>query len=432
MSDDTTNSESREGGDERDRTVDFGDEFGVVRFADEDQAGPVTVRTGQTDQVPHWSEPPTGEVPRALDPAGSQRAAPPPAQPPTGARGPGRVVIGADGSGSIRLPADERATRLVGAGDRGERPAQVRRATRTRLERRQDPRSDSGTSPRPTARGTGRDLPTAVAVGALLAAAFVATLIVGPAAVMVLLCAVIGLASVEFFGQLTAHGYRPTLIVGAVGSVSTVLVAYWIGDAAVPLALTFSLTAAAIVFIGADSVESGPLPNLGVSMLGLTWIGLFGAFGALILRLSNASPALADVGTDTLFLSVAAVAANDVGAYFVGAATGRTPLRAWISPSKTMEGLVGGTIATFAIVILVGLQSTTWTSLGQWLTFALVVSVAAPIGDLVESMLKRNLDVKDFGTLLRGHGGALDRFDSQLFVLPFVYYLTLVLTPWAA
>lgn len=431
MSDDTTNSG---GTGDRDQTVDFGDEFGVVKFADEDTTGPITVQTGQTEQVPHWSEPPTGEVPRSLDPSGSSRTVPPPAEPPAGARGGGRVVIGADGSGSIRRPGDDRPTRAMAAtpGRQGERPAQVRRAGRPRLEPRTDPRADSGTTPRPSSRGAGRDLPTAVAVGALLGAVFIATLIVGPAAVMVLLCAVVGLASVEFFSQLSAQGYRPALIVGAVGCVATPLVAYWIGDAAVPLAVAFAFAAAAVSFVGADSVESGPLPNMGVTMLGVTWIGFFGAFGALILRLSNAAPGLADVGTDTLFLSVAAVAANDVGAYFVGGATGRTPLRAWISPAKTMEGVVGGTIATFGVVILVGLQSTTWTSLGQWLAFALVVSIAAPIGDLFESMLKRNLDVKDFGTFLRGHGGALDRFDSQLFVLPFVYYLTLVLTPWTA
>jgi phosphatidate cytidylyltransferase len=78
------------------------------------------------------------------------------------------------------------------------------------------------------------------------------------------------------------------------------------------------------------------------------------------------------------------------------------------------------------------MQSGTWTKLSQWLIIALVISIAAPIGDLTESMIKRSLDIKDFGTLLRGHGGALDRFDSMLFTLPVIYYLTLVLAPWAS
>jgi phosphatidate cytidylyltransferase len=66
------------------------------------------------------------------------------------------------------------------------------------------------------------------------------------------------------------------------------------------------------------------------------------------------------------------------------------------------------------------------------LVIALVISIVGPIGDLTESMFKRNMDIKDFGTVIRGHGGALDRFDSMLFALPFIYYITLVLTPWAS
>ena len=100
------------------------------------------------------------------------------------------------------------------------------------------------------------------------------------------------------------------------------------------------------------------------------------------------------------------------------------------SPNKSTEGFIGGTLGTLGAVIIVGLQSTTWNGLGEWLALAIVIALVAPLGDLVESMIKRNLGVKDFGTILTGHGGVLDRFDSMLFTLPVVYYLALVLQPW--
>ena len=115
----------------------------------------------------------------------------------------------------------------------------------------------------------------------------------------------------------------------------------------------------------------------------------------------------------------------------VGSSLGKAPLRAWISPGKTIEGLCGGTLFTFLVLFVVGLtgRSDTW-STGNLLLLALIISVFAPLGDLTESMFKRNLDVKDFGALISGHGGVLDRFDAFLFVLPITYYATLVLEPW--
>ena len=473
--DDTTNVPDRTG---NDSTVDFGDEFGLVKFADDDDSAPaISFPSDQSGQLPHWTDPPTGEVPRfvettqdtssptpsfgssrsRVDLTGSSRRVEPTSPPPpvSRPRRENRVSIGSD-------PTDERnrpssitgspvrdsstgATRRESTGDtrremadrpQSGKPMQVRRS-------RPNGRSDSGTGPRQRPRsrsGSGarqqptvsRDLPTATAVGALLGAVYIAATLIGPVAVMVVLVAVITLASIEFFTQTTTTGYQPAMIVGVAGCMASPLAAYWIGDAALPLVFVFTFIAGALTFIGTQSVESGPVPNLGLTMLGMVWIGLFGSYGALIIRLSNAGAGFEHVGTDTLFIVVIGVIANDVAAFFIGAATGRTPLRAWISPSKTMEGLVGGAIGTFAAVIIVGMQSGTWQNLSQWLIIALVISVVGPIGDLTESMFKRNMDIKDFGTLLRGHGGALDRFDSMLFTLPIIYYVTLVLSPWTS
>jgi phosphatidate cytidylyltransferase len=464
FSDDDTNGVDRT----VDPTIDFGDEFGVIKFAETDDSGPaLAFGTNDTEQLPHWTEPPTGEVPRfrktddqptrrvvigSIDEndddntdvwsaynepdksasTGARRptfetTTPPPVSSP---RREGRIVIGTDPTDERRRPVARDAS---GAQSRPiSRPA-ARSGSRsdsrgTQVTRAQRPSSGSATGA--MTRG-GRDLPTATAVGALLAAVFIASLMWRPAAVMLLVAVLIGVAAFEFFTQANVSGYRPSTVIGVVGCVAAPLCAYWIGDAALPLVLVFGFIAAVVVFVGSDGIESGPVPNTAIMMLAMLWIGLMSSYAALILRFSSANgAAFVNVGTDTLFIVVIGVIANDISAYFAGTAMGRTPLRDWISPAKSVEGLIGGTVGTFFAVVLVGLQSSTWNSIGDWFLLALVISVMAPLGDLAESMFKRNLNIKDFGTVLRGHGGVLDRFDSLLFVLPAAYYLTLVIQPW--
>jgi phosphatidate cytidylyltransferase len=123
-------------------------------------------------------------------------------------------------------------------------------------------------------------------------------------------------------------------------------------------------------------------------------------------------------------LPVIATIAYDVGAYAVGGRSGRTPLAPNISPNKTWEGLVGATVITFAVTLIVQVifKMHPWT-FGRAFWLAAVVCVAAPLGDLAESMIKRDLGVKDMGRVLPGHGGVLDRIDGLLFVAPAAYYL---------
>ena len=463
FSDDDTNGVDRT----VDPTIDFGDEFGVVKFAETDDSGPaLAFGTNDTEQLPHWTESPTGEVPRfgktddqptrriviGADDSGRDRDNSdntdvwsaynePDSSASTGARRPsfetttpppvssprreGRIVIGTDPTDERRRPVARDAS---GAQSRPvSRPASRSSSSKTSARGAQVTRAQRSSSG-PT---TGRDLPTATAVGALLAAVFIASLMWRPAAVMLLIAVLIGVAALEFFTQANVSGYRPSTVIGVVGCVAAPLCAYWIGDAALPLVLVFGFIATVVVFIGSDGIESGPVPNTAIMMLAMLWIGLMSSYAALILRFSSTNgAAFVNVGTDTLFIVVIGVIANDMAAYFLGTAIGRTPLRDWISPAKSIEGLIGGTIGTFIAVVLVGMQSTTWNSFGDWILLALVISVMAPLGDLAESMFKRNLNVKDFGTVLRGHGGVLDRFDSLLFVLPATYYLTLVIQPW--
>ncbi len=436
--------------------TDFGDDFGTVQFGD-DEVEPVLSFGDDTGPLPHWTEPPTGELPKFLQsepaddtdvwstfsqPAVQPNASPEPAYrdeptrearyfendatPIPGARREPRLVIGSD-------PTDERARRPemhqpTGGNSRPvARQAPVGRGARPSSQRPMPQRSQ-----RSTGGIGGRDMPQAVTAGLLLAAAFIGALVWRPAAVMIFIVAALGLAAVEFFDKVTEKGYRPATVAGIAACVAAPLVAYWIGDAALPLVFTFAFMAATIGFIGANGVQSGPLPNVAITTMAVVWIGLLGSYAALIVRYSNSGLGVSgfNVGTDTLFIVAAGVVANDVMALFVGSATGRTPLREWISPSKSVEGLIGGTVGTFGAVLLIGVQSGTWNRASEWLLMALVISVLAPLGDLVESMFKRNLDIKDFGTIVRGHGGMLDRFDGFLFVLPGAYYLMLVIQPW--
>jgi phosphatidate cytidylyltransferase len=165
-----------------------------------------------------------------------------------------------------------------------------------------------------------------------------------------------------------------------------------------------------------------PVVNIALTLFGFLWIGGFGMFGGLLLSAPN--------GTGLVMgLAICAVGYDVVG-YFVGSQFGRSKLAPRVSPNKTWEGLFGGMAASVVLGVIVSsvLSIHPWDGkVGHGLALGLVVAVMAPFGDLCESMIKRDLGVKDLGTILPGHGGVLDRFDGILFCLPAVYYLAIQL-----
>lgn len=478
MSDDRRdNTDSNETtGELRDNTINFGDEFGEVKFADSDDSAPaISVDSTDTAQLPHWSEEPTGESPRfgvqPRDPSrpGTRDASRPvrepsrPASPPPVSRPApeGRIRIGGDPTDQrARRASDTHPTMRDRTGDisrpiprdrtadpsrptlrdrtadpsrptvRDRSPRRPAPARPSQVRRARPDRGDTGTQPRPI--GADRNLSSAVVVGLVLVVLFVGTSFVGPAAVMALVIVVLAIAALEFFTQTGNRGLGAPMVVGVVACLAAPLAAYYMSHLAIAMVVVFAFIAGAVSLVGSNDDQSGAITSLGTLMLGVVYIGLLGSYAGMILRMSTLSAALPNIGTDTLFIAVFAVAANDIGAYFVGSAIGRTPLKESISPNKTVEGVIGGTIATFCVVVILGLQSETWDSLMEWIMLAAVVSIAAPIGDLLESVLKRSLGVKDFGTVLKGHGGVLDRFDGVLLSLPTVYFLAVTLTPWAS
>ncbi len=267
--------------------------------------------------------PSTGEVPSGRPYGTRDRTGEVPIAP---RREPGRITIGTDPSGMSRRPPEP--------GRRGARPSQ----------RSGRPAGSARTSAPPP-----RNMSSALIAAVVMAAVFIAALMIKPVLVLIVICVVIALAAWEFFGKITEKGYRPAVAPGLAACVCAPLAAYWMGERGLPLVIAFAFMAGAIGFIGARGVESGPLPNMAVTTMGVVWIGLLGSYAALILRVSNVPGTLFGltltnsnhIGTDTLFMVVLGVAANDVGALVVGSAIGKSPLRGWISPSKTIEGLLG-------------------------------------------------------------------------------------------
>jgi phosphatidate cytidylyltransferase len=153
-----------------------------------------------------------------------------------------------------------------------------------------------------------------------------------------------------------------------------------------------------------------------VTVLGTAWIG-FGLGCVLLLR---DTPEFGFVVSLAVLL---AIFAGDTAAYFGGRALGRHKLAPAISPGKTWEGFVFGTLAAVLVVFVALYEDRQeFLTIGQSLLLGVVVALAAPLGDLFESMLKRDMGVKDSGRLLAGHGGVLDRIDAILFAFPAAYF----------
>jgi phosphatidate cytidylyltransferase len=180
----------------------------------------------------------------------------------------------------------------------------------------------------------------------------------------------------------------------------------------------FVATIPLVFVIGLVQVRAGA-PGLAVTVFGLAWIALPLAHAVLLRDTVHGGGIVAAV--------LAATFAGDTGAYFTGRAIGRRPLAPGISPNKTVEGLLGGAVASILGVEAVGLYQD-WFSGWDALALGAAIAVAAPLGDLFESYVKRDRGVKDAGRLFGAHGGALDRLDAVLFTAVAGYYVWLALS----
>lgn len=233
------------------------------------------------------------------------------------------------------------------------------------------------------------------------------------------IAAVAVLAMIEFINLGKAKGYQIPLALCVVIMI-IIMAAFILEQLSVELGVfaALLLIPASYVFGGKPLEDS--LPSSAVAVLATTYVGMLG--GSLI-RLRNDFPD----GWKLVFFLLLVVWLGDSGAYYVGKKFGRRKLSPRISPKKTIEGLAGGMATSLIAAVVIHFTFFQNFPLHHAIIAGVLLSFAGVVGDLAESMWKRSADVKDSGTLLPGHGGFLDRFDSILFTAPILYcYWTLI------
>jgi phosphatidate cytidylyltransferase len=260
----------------------------------------------------------------------------------------------------------------------------------------------------------GRNLPLAIATGLLLAGVLIGTLVLSRPAFIAFLLGIVTLALLELLTVLRARATRPAgPVVLAVGAL-LVVGAYLEG----PAALSFGLLVAILGAFGWYLVDRGRTEvtrNVAATVLAVIYVPFMAAHLSLVVG-------RADHYVGALIGYAALVVIYDTAAYATGATIGRRPIAPQVSPNKSWEGAIGASVACLAAGAFLLPLWVPWT-LASGLVLAAATCVVAPLGDLSESMLKRDLAVKDMGSILPGHGGMLDRIDALLFMAPVLYYV---------
>jgi len=281
--------------------------------------------------------------------------------------------------------------------------------------------SHPAVAPAPGTSRAGRDLPVAVAVGLGLLVLVAASLFIRKEVFGLIAVAAVGAGLWELAQAFARRGVHIPVLPLLVGDVGILVSAYVAGMEA--LFVAFVLTVGGIV-VWRVLDGSGPraVRDATSGVFAAAYLPLMAGFVMLMLA--------AEDGAMRVALFILLCVANDTGGYVVGVLIGRHPLAPSVSPKKTWEGLLGSVVLASVVGVLgVHLMFDGDPAVGALLGVATVV--VATLGDLGESLIKRDLELKDMGTLLPGHGGILDRIDSMLLAAPVVYLLLEALQPVA-
>lgn len=267
--------------------------------------------------------------------------------------------------------------------------------------------ADTETPPVTTSKA-GRNLPAAIVVSLLLAALVIGTLILAPRGWVVILSVAMAIATHEVVKRLREAGYSIPLIPLLLGGQAMIWLTWPFGAAGALGAYGGTVLVCLIWRLLSQGLGSQPvnyLRDVAVTLFVATWIPLFAAFGALLVYPED--------GAARVFAFMVTVAFSDIGGYAAGVLFGKHRMVPAISPKKSWEGLAGSVLCGTAAAVLsvVFLLHQPW-----WVgvPLGLMLVVTATAGDLVESQFKRDLGIKDMGTLLPGHGGLMDRIDGAL------------------
>jgi len=263
-----------------------------------------------------------------------------------------------------------------------------------------------------------RDLPTAIMTAATIVIVALVCFSQGRTTTALLVALVIGIASIEFSGALRTKGLRSATPLALIACASLPIAAKHYGLGAYPIYTALVVVFSMVWFLW-EVTPGRPLLGVATTVLGFAYVGGLGGFAGLLLGHKDGVGLVLGVAICTI--------AYDVFGFFVGSQFGRTPIAPRVSPHKSVQGTFAGMGAAIVFGWVVVGQITPWNAHYGGLVLGLFVAGGAFLGDLCESMIKRDIGLKDFGTLLPGHGGVLDRFDGLLFCLPIAYYLAVAL-----
>jgi len=272
-------------------------------------------------------------------------------------------------------------------------------------------------------RGTGgRDVPMAFLTGLVLAGVALGAIAIGPGVFAIVAGLLVLLAQGEFYFALQKRHYQPATALGLAAGALALGAAYYRGEGAMLAIVALTIVATSLWYM------TVPLPhrrnavtNIALTVLGVLYIPVLAGYALAVLKFPD--------GRALALSIIGLTVAYDVAAFVVGTWWGSRPLAPNVSPKKSWEGAIGATFVVAAVAVgAVAPAVTLLDTIPRAVGLAVVVSIFAPLGDLAESLLKRDLGIKDMGSVLPGHGGVLDRIDALLFVAPAAFmYLRLVL-----